>query len=62
MIIVAIRMFRSNGEQSVQDVPPRFRYCNRRSIPKIAGSALVVGTLSGFFGIGGGFLIVPALL
>ncbi|MBI0536997.1 sulfite exporter TauE/SafE family protein [Roseomonas sp. KE2513] len=28
----------------------------------IAGCALCVGTLSGFFGIGGGFLIVPGLL
>jgi uncharacterized protein len=29
---------------------------------KLAIVALVVGTLSGFFGIGGGFLIVPGLL
>jgi uncharacterized membrane protein YfcA len=30
--------------------------------PKVSASALVVGALSGFFGIGGGFLIVPGLL
>lgn len=29
---------------------------------KIAAAALLVGALSGFFGIGGGFLIVPGLL
>lgn len=29
---------------------------------KLAGVALAVGVLSGFFGIGGGFLIVPGLL
>lgn len=32
------------------------------AIAKIAAAALLVGTLSGFFGIGGGFLIVPGLL
>ncbi len=31
-------------------------------IAKVAGAALLVGVLSGFFGIGGGFLIVPGLL
>ena len=28
----------------------------------LAGVGLVVGVLSGFFGVGGGFLIVPALI
>lgn len=32
------------------------------SVPKVVASALAVGMLSGFFGIGGGFLIVPALM
>ena len=32
------------------------------SVPKVVASALAVGMLSGFFGIGGGFLIVPGLL
>lgn len=30
--------------------------------PKLVGFGLGVGTLSGFFGIGGGFLIVPGLI
>lgn len=34
----------------------------RRLIPRLAASGLVVGALSGFFGIGGGFLIVPGLM
>ncbi len=62
MIVVGIKMFRSKGGPSPHDVPTDYRYCNRRSIPKIAVAALTVGALSGFFGIGGGFLIVPALL
>jgi len=32
------------------------------AVAKISASALLVGTLSGFFGIGGGFLIVPGLV
>ena len=62
MIIVGIRMFRSKGGASPRDVPVDYRFCNRQSVPKIVGAALAVGALSGFFGIGGGFLIVPALL
>jgi uncharacterized membrane protein YfcA len=62
MIVVGIKMFRSKGGPSPQDVLPGHRYCNRQSIPKIVAAALAVGALSGFFGIGGGFLIVPALL
>ena len=34
----------------------------RSSLVRVAGAALAVGALSGFFGIGGGFLIVPGLL
>lgn len=35
---------------------------SKENLPKLAGFGLVVGMLSGFFGIGGGFLIVPALM
>ncbi|HTX04680.1 MAG TPA: sulfite exporter TauE/SafE family protein [Steroidobacteraceae bacterium] len=31
-------------------------------LPPLAGTGLAVGALSGFFGIGGGFLIVPGLI
>ncbi|MGX1196822.1 sulfite exporter TauE/SafE family protein [Parvibaculum sp. MBR-TMA-1.3b-4.2] len=33
-----------------------------RLLPPLAGAGLSVGALSGFFGIGGGFLIVPGLI
>lgn len=33
-----------------------------RIAPRLVGAGLVVGFLSGFFGIGGGFLIVPAIM
>lgn len=35
---------------------------NREIAPKIVGFGAVTGLFSGFFGIGGGFLIVPGLL
>ena len=31
-------------------------------MPRLAGYGLAVGLLAGFFGIGGGFLIVPGLI
>ena len=33
-----------------------------RLLPALVGSGLAVGGVSGFFGIGGGFLIVPGLI
>ena len=33
-----------------------------QNLPKLLGLGLAAGRLSGFFGIGGGFLIVPALM
>ncbi|WP_440641802.1 sulfite exporter TauE/SafE family protein [Bradyrhizobium sp. PUT101] len=35
---------------------------SKENLPKLIASGLGVGVLSGFFGIGGGFLIVPALV
>ncbi len=35
---------------------------NRENLPKLVLGGLAVGALSGFFGIGGGFLIVPGLM
>ena len=39
-------------------VPDRLEH----RLPRLAASGLLVGLLAGFFGIGGGFLIVPALV
>lgn len=61
MIVIAALMLlpkRSGDDDSVrlnaQSVP--------RLLPKLAASGAVVGALSGFFGIGGGFVIVPGLV
>lgn len=41
--------------------PPRFGPIERRQIIRVVPVALIVGVISGFFAIGGGFLIVPGL-
>ncbi len=56
MIVVGVSMLRRRPVQAVGGGD------NNGSIVKVVGAALAVGTLSGFFGIGGGFLIVPGLL
>jgi uncharacterized membrane protein YfcA len=35
---------------------------DRDNAPRVAGTGFVVGALAGFFGIGGGFLVVPGLV
>lgn len=57
MIVVAVLMYRSRGNEGVEGV-----VCNRDNFPKVATFGLGTGMLSGFFGIGGGFLIVPGLI
>lgn len=57
MIVVGILMLR--GRKSGGDPAAD---CNRRNAPKVGGYGLATGAFSGFFGIGGGFLIVPGLM
>ena len=57
MMIVGVLMLRARGRASNADV-----HLGRDNAPRLLGSGLATGTISGFFGIGGGFLIVPGLL
>lgn len=57
MIVVGILMLRRRkheGEAGAQ--------CDRSNAGKVLGAGLGTGGFSGFFGIGGGFLIVPGLI
>ncbi|OAF12736.1 sulfite exporter TauE/SafE family protein [Bradyrhizobium neotropicale] len=57
MMVVGALMLKGRsgeGEPSVR--------LNRGNLPKLLALGLATGALSGFFGIGGGFLIVPALI
>lgn len=57
MVAVAILMFVRRGNEGVEGAQ-----CNRENVGKVAGYGLGTGIFSGFFGIGGGFLIVPGLV
>lgn len=62
MIMVAWRMWRSSGQNDSgftgESCAERFP---RSCWVKVSLIGLVVGLLTGFFGVGGGFVIVPAL-
>ena len=57
MIVVAGLMFRDRGR--IGDTGGR---CTRTNAPKVIGFGGATGMFSGFFGIGGGFLVVPGLV
>jgi hypothetical protein len=57
MLMIAVLMLKTRSRIGLPDVK-----MNWTNMPAIVGLGLATGTLSGFFGIGGGFLIVPALM
>lgn len=57
MILVGIIMFRKRHNHGIAGAE-----CNRQNAPKVLSFGLGTGLFSGFFGIGGGFLIVPGLM
>ena len=57
MLVVSVQMFRSRGRGGDPAV-----VLNRGNAPKLLASGAATGLLSGFFGIGGGFLVVPGLI
>jgi hypothetical protein len=57
MLVIAALMFKGRSKVGLPDVK-----MTMANMPAIVGLGLATGTLSGFFGIGGGFLIVPALM
>jgi uncharacterized membrane protein YfcA len=57
MLVIAALMLKTRARAGLPDVQ-----MNWSNMPAIVGLGLATGTVSGFFGIGGGFLIVPALM
>lgn len=60
MLVVAARMLQGARRQDAAAVAPAASAALPNKLAT-AGAALATGSVSGFFGIGGGFLIVPAL-
>jgi uncharacterized membrane protein YfcA len=57
MLVIAVLMLKTRSKIGLPDV--KMDWTN---MPAIIALGVATGTLSGFFGIGGGFLIVPALM
>src|SRR3979411_3469733 len=57
MLVIAVLMLKTRSRIGLPDV--KMDWTN---MPAIVTLGVATGTLSGFFGIGGGFLIVPALM
>jgi uncharacterized membrane protein YfcA len=57
MLVIAMLMLKTRARVGLPEVK-----MNWSNLPAVAGLGLATGTLSGFFGICGGFLIVPALM
>jgi len=57
MLVVGVLMLRGRHDTGVAGAA-----CHRGNVAKVGAYGGVTGVLSGFFGIGGGFLIVPALM
>jgi hypothetical protein len=62
MVAAGLRMLRPAGEAGGDCALPGGGVHWRGCLPKSIGSGLAVGFLTGLFGVGGGFLAVPALM
>ena len=62
MVAAAVRMLREPPEIGNDCALPGGGVNWRGCLPKALGSGVTVGLLTGLFGVGGGFLLVPALV
>jgi uncharacterized membrane protein YfcA len=61
MVVAALRMLRSSDDVGGSCALPGGGVNWRGCLPKAAATGGIVGVLTGLFGVGGGFLIIPAL-
>ncbi len=62
MVVAGVRMLHEQATAGGDCALPDGGINWRRCLPKAIGSGVVVGFLTGLFGVGGGFLIIPALV
>ncbi|MCU7729391.1 sulfite exporter TauE/SafE family protein [Actinoplanes sp. KI2] len=62
MVAAGLRMLRETGDAGGDCALPGGGVNWRGCLPKSIGTGIAVGFLTGLFGVGGGFLIIPALV
>jgi uncharacterized membrane protein YfcA len=62
MVVAGIRMLADQGATGTACKIDAGQVNWRRCAPRSIGAGLLVGLLTGLFGVGGGFLIIPALV
>jgi uncharacterized membrane protein YfcA len=62
MVAAGIRMLSEQGATGTACKIDAGQVNWRRCVPRSIGAGLLVGLLTGLFGVGGGFLIIPALV
>lgn len=62
MVVAGVRMLRGTTTGTAACVRPDGSLDWRRTLPRAVPAGLAVGFLTGLFGVGGGFLVVPALV
>jgi uncharacterized membrane protein YfcA len=62
MVVAGVRMLADQGATGTACKIESGRVNWRRCAPRSMGAGLLVGLLTGLFGVGGGFLIIPALV
>ncbi|MGV0644159.1 sulfite exporter TauE/SafE family protein [Mycolicibacterium sp. XJ879] len=62
MVVAGIRMLADQGNTGTACEVRAGQVNWRRCLPRSIGAGLLVGVLTGLFGVGGGFLIIPALV
>ena len=62
LVVAGVRMLQEQATAGGDCALPDGGINWRRCLPKAVGSGVVVGFLTGLFGVGGGFLIIPALV
>lgn len=62
MVVAGARMLLDDGRTGTACAVRTGKVNWRRCVPRSVGAGMLVGALTGLFGVGGGFLIIPALV
>ncbi|WP_197376577.1 sulfite exporter TauE/SafE family protein [Mycolicibacterium baixiangningiae] len=62
MVVAGARLLLDDGRTGTACAVKTGKVNWRRCVPRSIGAGLLVGVLTGLFGVGGGFLIIPALV